>query len=174
MNESCHTWMSHFTHEWVMSHMDESCHTWMWQHSLEAATRHINGSCHTWMSHVTHEWVMSHMNESCHTWMRQHSLGAATAHQGRYKSNRSQSPHPCVWECAWECMWNRVPPLLCIFICFWMYTCYMYMNVNMWIRANYPVSVWEKVCERGLNAKKEVERGGERENKREREKDSER
>jgi len=38
---SCHTWMSHVTHEWVMSHMNESCHTWM--------------------SHVTHEWVMSHM-----------------------------------------------------------------------------------------------------------------
>jgi len=29
MNESCHTWMSHVTHEWVMSHMNESCHTWM-------------------------------------------------------------------------------------------------------------------------------------------------
>jgi len=27
MNESCHTWMSHVTHEWVMSHMNESCHT---------------------------------------------------------------------------------------------------------------------------------------------------
>ena len=39
---SCHTWMSHVTHEWVMSHMNEFCHVWM--------------------SHVTHEWVMSHMN----------------------------------------------------------------------------------------------------------------
>jgi len=28
INESCHTWMSHVTHEWVMSHMNESCHTW--------------------------------------------------------------------------------------------------------------------------------------------------
>jgi len=38
MNESCHTWMSHVTHEWIMSHMNESCHTWM--------------------NHVTHEWVL--------------------------------------------------------------------------------------------------------------------
>ena len=48
MKESCHTWMSHATHEWVMSHMNESCHTWM--------------------SHVTcKEVVTSHMNESRHT-----------------------------------------------------------------------------------------------------------
>jgi len=41
-----HMWMSHVTHEWVMSNMNESCHTWM--------------------SHITHEWAMSHQNESCH------------------------------------------------------------------------------------------------------------
>jgi len=50
MNESWHTWMSHGTHEWVMSHMNLCV-------------------CHTWMCHVTHECVMSHMNVSCHTWM---------------------------------------------------------------------------------------------------------
>jgi len=45
VDESCHTWMSHVKHEWVMSHMNESYHTWM--------------------SHVTSEWVMSHV----HIWM---------------------------------------------------------------------------------------------------------
>jgi len=29
-NKSCHTWMSHVTHEWAMSQAnDESCHIWM-------------------------------------------------------------------------------------------------------------------------------------------------
>jgi len=46
-----HTWMSHVTYEWVMSHLNESCHRWM--------------------GHVTFEWVMSHMNESCHTSTRE-------------------------------------------------------------------------------------------------------
>jgi len=84
MNESCHTWMSHLTHEWVMSHMNESCHTWMSlvTHGTYASVTHewvmshMNESCHTWMSHVTHEWVMSHMNESCHT--RSHELSTNT------------------------------------------------------------------------------------------------
>jgi len=49
MNESCLTWMSHVSHEWVMSHMNES--------SL------------TWMSHVSHEWVMSHRNDATYEWV---------------------------------------------------------------------------------------------------------
>ena len=69
MNESCHTWMSHVTHEWVMSHMHESCHTWMSHVTHEWVMSHMNESCHTWMGHVMHEWIMSHMNESCLTWM---------------------------------------------------------------------------------------------------------
>ena len=61
MNESCHTlWMSHVTHEWVMSqararqcnvrkNIKESCRTCEWVMS------------HIWIRHVTH------MNTSCHT-----------------------------------------------------------------------------------------------------------
>jgi len=84
MNESCHTWMSHVTHEWVMSqawichvtHMKESCHTWIQMLRFVRWLSHRANSewvmSHTWMSHVTHmneschthEWVMSHMNES--------------------------------------------------------------------------------------------------------------
>jgi len=46
MNEWCHTWLSHVTHEWVMLRM--------------------NASCHICMSHVTYEWVMSHMSGISH------------------------------------------------------------------------------------------------------------
>jgi len=46
ISQSCHTQVSHVTHEWAMSHTNESCHTRM--------------------SHVTHEWVMSHMIKLCH------------------------------------------------------------------------------------------------------------
>ena len=78
VNESCHIWRSHVTHEWVMSHMNETCHTYMEvmtevgtiSHvTCKWVTSHMNESCHIWMSHVTYEWVRSHMNESCHIWM---------------------------------------------------------------------------------------------------------
>jgi len=42
MNESGHTWMSHVTYEWDMSHMN-----WV--------MTHMNESCHIWMGHVTYE-----------------------------------------------------------------------------------------------------------------------
>jgi len=69
MNESWHTWMSHGTHEWVMTHMKQSWHTWMSHGTHQSVMTHMNESWHTWMSHGTHEWVMTHMNESWHTWM---------------------------------------------------------------------------------------------------------
>jgi len=47
INESCHKYTSHVTHEWD--------------------TSHVNEKCHAWISHVTHEWFMAHMKESCHT-----------------------------------------------------------------------------------------------------------
>jgi len=55
MNESCHTWMSHVTHEWVMLHINKSCHTWM------------NHVTHEWViDSVTYEWVMSHLGHVAH------------------------------------------------------------------------------------------------------------
>ena len=71
MNVSCHMNVScqslvttHFTHEWVMSHM--------------------NGSCHTWMSHATHmnvsfqgprtyETIHLYLTWLIHTWHGSHS-----------------------------------------------------------------------------------------------------
>jgi len=69
MNESCPIWMSHVSHEWVMSHTNDSCFIF-----------HGNESCPIWMSHVPYAWVMSHMpvishgNEWCpmsisHEWV---------------------------------------------------------------------------------------------------------
>ena len=58
----CHTWMSHVTCEWVMSHVNESCHTWM---------IHITYAwvlSNTQMMHVAHTWVKSSMNVHVHTW----------------------------------------------------------------------------------------------------------
>jgi len=98
MNESCHTWMSHVTHEWVMSHMNESCHTRMSHVTYEWVMSHKNESCHTRMSHVTQEWVMSldktchacrrtlvqqQRNESCHTheWVVSHMNESCYTHE---------------------------------------------------------------------------------------------
>ena len=84
MNESCHTWMSHVTHEWVMSHM--------------------NKSCHTWMSHVTHEWVMSHFNlVISHVWMRYATIQKTM----RYLSTTYQDPGKDCW-CPDSFTWMRI------------------------------------------------------------------
>ena len=61
MNESCHIYTSHVTHEWVMSHMDESWHVWMSHVTYEWVISQMNMSCHIWMSHGTYGWVMSHI-----------------------------------------------------------------------------------------------------------------
>jgi len=95
-NESC------LTYDWVMSHMNESCHTWMshathetwrwsmWksgggrglqsQYALRIRTclthkpviSHMNESCHTYERVMPHIWTShaTHMNESCHVQMR--------------------------------------------------------------------------------------------------------
>jgi len=67
MNDSWHTWMSHVTHEWVISmnmqaSMNESCHAYKW-------VTYVTVMAQT--SHGTYEWIMAHMNESCHTRMSQ-------------------------------------------------------------------------------------------------------
>jgi len=68
--ESCRRWMSHVTHEWVVSHV------WVWWSGAiflldTCRTCHLlaqHKACvRGWlicMSHVTDEWVLSHMHES--------------------------------------------------------------------------------------------------------------
>ena len=51
-SESRHTWMSHVTHEWVMSQVNESCRTYQ-----RAKLKISNES-----RYVTCEWVMSHIS----------------------------------------------------------------------------------------------------------------
>jgi len=96
IDESCHarirhvtltseSWLSHATHEWVMSFMNwyrvmrRVTHEWVmsrtnsWCHTHEWVIWHDwvmplrNGSCHLWIA--VSSWDVSHMNESCHTWM---------------------------------------------------------------------------------------------------------
>ena len=61
MNESCHTWMSHVTHEGVMLHMKESCYTWM---------SHVTAILADDWQRTDGRGVISNMDEeSSHTWM---------------------------------------------------------------------------------------------------------
>jgi len=80
-----HTWMSHVTHEWDMSHMIESRHIYRygtrWQMWLTCT--HVNESCHAWTSHVTLNLVMSHMNESCHRYTCVYYICAGMERGGR-------------------------------------------------------------------------------------------
>ena len=49
MNESSHTWMSHVTYEWVMSHTNKS---------RDICMNHVTSeSCHRWVGRVTYKWV---------------------------------------------------------------------------------------------------------------------
>jgi len=64
----CH-WQSHFTYEWVMSHLKESCHVGMTHVTYERVTSRRNELFHIWISHVKHQFVMSHVKESRHMGM---------------------------------------------------------------------------------------------------------
>ena len=82
--ESCHIWMSHVTHECVMSHMNVSCHIWTSHVTYERVMRrslvrvcvfqwvvsHVTHErvMYTWRSHETYKKVMSHTNKSYHEW----------------------------------------------------------------------------------------------------------
>ena len=68
-NESCHIWIGHVAHEWVVSYMNESCHIWISYVTYECIVSYMNDSRNVWMSHVACEWVMSQRRESCHTLM---------------------------------------------------------------------------------------------------------
>ena len=62
MNESCHIWVKHVKHAWVMSNVNESCHTWTSHVTYERVMPHMNKTCHVWISHVTYKWSMSHIH----------------------------------------------------------------------------------------------------------------
>jgi len=123
VNESCHTWMSHVTREWVMSHVDESFHKWI-SHVTQTlvssriaivandpAGRVKSTRALYLMSHVTHiyaprhtcEYVMqskvnpcTKRDESCHTyiWAMPHVWTRHMSHATRV--NTSHEPcHTC-------------------------------------------------------------------------------
>jgi len=105
-------WVSHDAYKWVMSRVSESCHTWMshvtceWVHTAwqtfrdvqpngwdtcEWVMTHIDEWCHVRVGRGTGEWVMSHiwmshvtdMNESCHTyeWVMSHIWTSHVTHE---------------------------------------------------------------------------------------------
>jgi len=118
-------WMSHVTHEWVISQIEwvvsqiewvllkiewvmsksewvMSQIEWVMSHMNESCHR-LNEPCHTWMSHVTdwmshvtHKWVMSHIwNESCHTWDMSHIWRCHVTHV-LSRMNKSCHTYKCV------------------------------------------------------------------------------
>jgi len=78
--ESCHTWLSRITREWVMSHTNEFCHRLMVR-ILECMRSHVRErergrtgrrereSERESTNESSHTWDMSQMNESYHTCM---------------------------------------------------------------------------------------------------------
>jgi len=84
MQHQCAIYLSHVTHEWVMSHTNESCHVRMSHVTHEwvmASGCCIETTCRRhpfdatsmciYLSHFTYKWVMSQANESCHMRMSQ-------------------------------------------------------------------------------------------------------
>jgi len=63
--ESCHIYMSHVTHMYVMSCIHMSHVTSYEWHETRSSGSSAAESCHIYVSHVTYKWVMSHMNTSC-------------------------------------------------------------------------------------------------------------
>jgi len=76
MNESCHTWMSHVTHEWVMSHMNESfrrraalCSGCTYRHG--ARRSYVTCHCCVWHgSFYATRLVYMQYDSSCQVWCK--------------------------------------------------------------------------------------------------------
>jgi len=102
VNESCHVWMSHVTHECVRAHVkcSPTCSVWVsqvdvllsahttqyeWVMSRMHKSRHTYEIDMSWTSHVTR------MNESCHTyeWVMSHIWMSHVTHM-------NESCHVCV------------------------------------------------------------------------------
>ena len=67
MNESCHVYLSDFTHEWIMS-----IYEWIMSHvfgRFNISISYMNESCHVYLSDFTHEWIMSHINKTSNVYM---------------------------------------------------------------------------------------------------------
>ena len=62
VSESCHVC------QWVVSRMTELCHVWMSHvtHERVMSSMH-NSNSHANESYRIHDWVISHVNKSCHT-----------------------------------------------------------------------------------------------------------
>jgi len=70
VNESCHTWRSRVTREWVLSQMRYSCHTYRsgsWRSTWTSKFCPAKYHTRVWVYHITHLWVMK---ESCHVYIR--------------------------------------------------------------------------------------------------------
>jgi len=108
VNESCHTWMSHVTREWVMPHVNESSHTWMSHATREWVMSHVNESCHTWMSHVTHRRTRSWSTRSLTTAVCCSVLQCVAV---------CCSVSQCVAVCALAHGWQGLWPLHSVAVC---------------------------------------------------------
>ena len=145
MYESCHTCMSHVTHEWVISRMYEPCptgmshitHGWVLPHMHASwgvhdtnVCRHtyINTPCHRSTSHVTYEGGISHMYESCHirmnhithVWVMSH-----TDESGYTMSHITQLCH--IWMPHMHNSWG-FKTLICIDTQHWSAPCHIRMS----------------------------------------------
>jgi len=85
MHESCHSWMSDVTYEWVVPHMKESCHLSMMS----------NVTYQRFISHFTYEWFKSHMtymmSHVTYTWFMSSTIH--TMSHVRYEQSKFHTTH---------------------------------------------------------------------------------
>ena len=139
MNEACHTWMRHVTHEWGISNIWMRLQVAMGGHQqsdFERGVSRMDEACHVWMRHVIYEWV--------YQWLW---VAADRA------SLRERHPRLPVCGYTTSSFWHqaqlRHDSFMCGYIDMWIYIfiyiyiyMYIYMYIYIYISTNTYTYIW--------------------------------
>jgi len=130
MNESCHTWMSHVTYEWVMAHMKELCHRSFLQ-SVVCYFQRFNASRRRLQCNGIVSWFRQIFRpEGTSTTIFRMNI---TPLDFRMDFPKWKRENVCVWErvsgwacvCVYicACVFVCVCVCLCVCVCVWVCVC---------------------------------------------------
>jgi len=149
MKDSCHTWMSHDSYEWVMSHVcrpfKHNCPVPRWKcrvtHMIESC---LNESCHMYIDLLSHGHNCLEPCPAC-SWGSDNSLPPPV-----WRNSFMWDIHiPFIWDmttsyetrpiCSWGSDNTLPPPVWCIYI-------YIYIHIYMYIYIYMCIYMCVHIC----------------------------